>query len=108
MPKAFREYFPGQQLLPRVLNRFPGAAVLARHPQLMLMTDDVYEHIRFDAEAPPHILQAAPSLADRTLVVNGVSKTYAMTGWRIGCAAGPYDIIKAMGIVQSQSTSGVC
>ena len=50
----------------------------------MVMTDDIYEHIRFDGQRTPHLLNAAPELRDRTLVVNGVSKTYAMTGWRIG------------------------
>ncbi len=81
------------------------ADVLLRHPQVMLMTDDIYEHIRFDDQASPHILAIEPLLRDRTVVVNGVSKTYAMTGWRIGYAAGPSDIISAMDTLQSQSTS---
>lgn len=81
------------------------ADVLLRHPQVMLMTDDIYEHIRFTDDGNPHILAIEPSLRDRTVVVNGVSKTYAMTGWRIGYAAGPADLISAMETLQSQSTS---
>ena len=65
------------------------ADVLASHPHVMVMTDDIYEHIRFDGESTPHLLAVAPELRDRTLAVNGVSKTYAMTGWRIGWIAGP-------------------
>ncbi len=79
--------------------------VLMRHPQVMVMTDDIYEHIRFDDQIQPHILTVEPRLRDRTVIVNGVSKTYAMTGWRIGYAAGPSDIISAMETLQSQSTS---
>lgn len=82
------------------------ADVLMRHPQVMVLTDDIYEHIRFADAAPPHLLTIEPGLRDRTLVVNGVSKTYAMTGWRIGYAAGPADIIAALDMLQSQSTSG--
>jgi len=81
------------------------ADVLLRHPQVMIMTDDIYEHIRFDGTRTPHLLNAAPELRERTLVINGVSKTYAMTGWRIGYAAGPSDLIAALDILQSQSTS---
>lgn len=81
------------------------ADVLLRHPQVMLMTDDIYEHIRFSEEAHPHILAIEPDLRERTMVINGVSKTYAMTGWRIGYAAGPVDLIAAMETLQSQSTS---
>lgn len=84
------------------------ADVLLRHPQVMVLTDDIYEHIRFEAAAPQHLLAIEPSLRDRTLLVNGVSKTYAMTGWRIGYAAGPSDLIAALDMLQSQSTSGVC
>ncbi|EJL71350.1 aspartate/tyrosine/aromatic aminotransferase [Variovorax sp. CF313] len=82
------------------------ADVLMRHPQVMVLTDDIYEHIRFTDAALPHLLAIEPGLRDRTLVVNGVSKTYAMTGWRIGYAAGPADIIAALDMLQSQSTSG--
>lgn len=84
------------------------ADVLLRHPQVMLMTDDIYEHIRFDEQGHPHILAIEPALRERTVVVNGVSKTYAMTGWRIGYAAGPADLISAMETLQSQSTSNAC
>ena len=83
------------------------ADVLLRHPQVMVLTDDIYEHIRFDDVSPQHLLAVEPALQERTLVVNGVSKTYAMTGWRIGYAAGPADIIAALDMLQSQSTSGV-
>jgi len=73
-----------------------------------VMTDDIYEHIRFDGRKTPHILGAAPELRERTLIVNGVSKTYAMTGWRIGYAAGPADMIRAMDTLLSQSTGNCC
>lgn len=72
------------------------------------MTDDIYEHIRYDGERTPHIVAVAPSLRDRTLVVNGVSKTYAMTGWRIGYVAGPADLVRAMDTLLSQSTGNCC
>jgi aspartate aminotransferase len=81
------------------------ADVLLRHPNVLVMMDDIYEHIRYTDEAAPHLLTVEPALASRTLVVNGVSKTYAMTGWRIGYAAGPADLIGAMDTLQSQSTS---
>ena len=85
------------------------ADVLMRHPQVMVLIDDIYEHIRFgDSDRPKHLLEIEPALRDRTLVVNGVSKTYAMTGWRVGYAVGPADIIAAMDMLQSQSTSGAC
>ena len=84
------------------------ADVLLRHPQVMLLADDIYEHIRFDGASlteRAHILAIEPQLRSRTVLINGVSKTYAMTGWRIGYAAGPADIIAAMDMLQSQSTS---
>ncbi|KQN56601.1 aspartate transaminase [Erwinia sp. Leaf53] len=81
------------------------ADVLLDYPHLAIMTDDIYEHIRYDGSENVHLLEVEPRLADRTLVVNGVSKTYAMTGWRIGYAAGPKALIAAMGTLQSQSTS---
>ncbi|WP_053180544.1 aspartate transaminase [Pseudomonas kilonensis] len=84
------------------------ADVLLDHPQVLLMTDDIYEHIRYEGLDNPHILAIEPALTERTLVVNGVSKTYAMTGWRIGYAAGPADLIAAMATLQSQSTSNAC
>jgi aspartate aminotransferase len=84
------------------------ADVLARHPHVMVMTDDIYEHIRFDGKVTPHLLNAAPELKDRVLAVNGVSKTYAMTGWRIGWIAGPSDLISALNTLQSQSSGNAC
>ena len=84
------------------------ADVLLDAPHVLLMTDDIYEHIRYEGLENPHILAIEPALNDRTLVVNGVSKTYAMTGWRIGYAAGPADVIGAMATLQSQSTSNAC
>lgn len=79
--------------------------VLLRHPQVWIMTDDMYEHLVFDDFVFTTPAQIEPRLYDRTLTCNGVSKAYAMTGWRIGYAAGPVALIKAMGTVQSQSTS---
>ncbi|MGC6369187.1 aspartate transaminase [Pseudomonas sp. K2I15] len=84
------------------------ADVLLDYPQVLLMTDDIYEHIRYEGLENPHILAIEPALTERTVVVNGVSKTYAMTGWRIGYAAGPADLIGAMATLQSQSTSNAC
>jgi aspartate aminotransferase len=80
--------------------------VLERHPHVALMTDDIYEHIRFDGGAPVCPVAIAPGLRERTLLVNGVSKTYAMTGFRIGYGAGPKPLLAAMHIIQSQTTSG--
>ncbi len=80
-------------------------AVLKKHPQVLVATDDMYEHVNLSGEKFVNILNATPELKDRTIVLNGVSKAYAMTGWRIGYAAGPEKIIKAMEILQSQSTS---
>lgn len=82
------------------------ADVLRQHPQIIIISDDIYEKIIWQGEKVPHILQVAPDLANRTLIINGVSKAYAMTGWRIGYAAGPAEIIAGMKKVQSQSTSG--
>ena len=79
--------------------------VLRRHPGVLIASDDMYEHIRMDDAPFVNILNACPGLYARTLVLNGVSKAYAMTGWRIGYAAGPAEIIAAMDNVQSQSTS---
>ena len=84
------------------------ADVLAKHPHVMVMTDDIYEHIRFDGERTVHFLEAAPELRDRTLVINSVSKTYAMTGWRIGYAAGPRDLVQALDTLLSQSAGNCC
>lgn len=79
--------------------------VLKRHPHILVATDDMYEHVNLSGEKFHNILNAAPELKNRCIVLNGVSKAYSMTGWRIGYAAGPEHIIKAMGILQSQSTS---
>ncbi|CAH1070094.1 pyridoxal phosphate-dependent aminotransferase [Candidatus Nitrotoga sp. 1052] len=79
--------------------------VLRKHPQILIATDDMYEHIALRDEKFVNILNACPDLYSRTMVLNGVSKSYAMTGWRIGYAAGPEHIITAMENVQSQSTS---
>jgi aspartate aminotransferase len=74
----------------------------------MLLSDEIYEHILFDGADFISFGQACPALLDRTIIRNGVSKAYAMTGWRIGYGAGPKDLIKAMGKVQSQSTTNPC
>ncbi len=79
--------------------------VLVKHPHVYIMTDDMYEHLVYDDFTYTTPAQVEPSLFDRTLTCNGVSKSYAMTGWRIGYAGGPKDLIKAMSKVQSQSTS---
>ncbi len=79
--------------------------VLEGHPRVVVATDDMYEHILWTDEPFVNIVNACPSLYERTVVMNGVSKAYAMTGWRIGYAGGPVELIKAMKKVQSQSTS---
>jgi aspartate aminotransferase len=81
------------------------AEVLLRHPQVWVLTDDMYEHLLYDGLKFWTIAQVEPRLYERTLTMNGVSKAYAMTGWRIGYAAGPEPLIKAMGKVISQTTS---
>ena len=82
--------------------------VLVRHPHVWVLTDDMYEHLVYDDFKFSTPAQIEPSLYDRTLTMNGVSKAYCMTGWRIGYAGGPEKLIKAMGDVQSQSTSNPC
>lgn len=84
------------------------AEVLRKHPQVLIATDDMYEAILWADEPFANIVMAAPDLYDRTMVLHGVSKAYSMTGWRIGYAAGPVEMIKAMAKVQSQSTSNPC
>ena len=79
--------------------------VLMKHPHVWVMTDDMYEHLVYDGFEFATVVQIEPLLYDRTLTVNGVSKAYCMTGWRIGYAGGPAPLIKAMGTIQSQSTS---
>lgn len=82
--------------------------VLMRHPQVWVLSDDMYEHLAYDDFAFCTPAQVEPGLKDRTLTVNGVSKAYAMTGWRIGYAAGPQPLIAAIRKIQSQSTSNPC
>src|ERR1700753_1633630 len=79
--------------------------VLVKHPHVWVMTDDMYEHLVYDDFEFTTVAQIEPKLYDRTLTVNGVSKAYCMTGWRIGYAGGPANLIKAMATIQSQSTS---
>ncbi|MDF1677379.1 MAG: pyridoxal phosphate-dependent aminotransferase [Legionellaceae bacterium] len=81
--------------------------VLLKHPNILIATDDMYEHILWSGPFV-NILDACPELYPRTIVLNGVSKAYAMTGWRIGFAGGPEDLIKSMKLIQSQSTSNPC
>lgn len=82
--------------------------VLLRHPHVWVLADDIYEHLVYDDFRFVTPAQVEPRLIDRTLTMNGVSKAYAMTGWRIGYGAGPVELIKAMANVQSQSTSNPC
>jgi aspartate aminotransferase len=82
--------------------------VLVRHPHVWILTDDMYEHLVYGDFVFTTPAQVEPSLYDRTLTMNGVSKAYAMTGWRIGYAAGPVELIKAMDMIQGQQTSGAC
>lgn len=84
------------------------ADVLLEHPQVMVMTDEIYEHIRYDGRDNPHILAVEPALRERTLIVNGVSKSYAMTGFRIGFVAGPVALVKAIAKLKSQSAGTSC
>jgi aspartate aminotransferase len=84
------------------------ADVLLKHPHVWVMTDDMYEHLTYDGFEYKTIAQVEPRLYDRTLTVNGVSKAYCMTGWRIGYAGGPKELIKAMGAIQSNSTANPC
>ncbi|MCB1903837.1 MAG: pyridoxal phosphate-dependent aminotransferase [Gammaproteobacteria bacterium] len=84
------------------------ANVLLENPRIAVVTDDIYEHILWTGAPFVNILNVCPELTNRCFVLNGVSKAYAMTGWRIGYAAGPADVIKAMVKIQSQSTSNPC
>ena len=79
--------------------------VLKKHPQVLIISDDIYEHIRWGDDEFINIAMACPELKNRIIILNGVSKAYAMTGWRIGYAAGPEEVVKAMKKIQSQSTS---
>jgi aspartate aminotransferase len=82
------------------------AEVLLRHPHVWVLTDDIYEHLLYDGATFRTLAQVEPALRERTLTMNGVSKAYAMTGWRIGYGAGPAPLIKAMELVQSQISGG--
>jgi aspartate aminotransferase len=82
--------------------------VLLRHPHVLILSDDIYEHVIFEGHTFHTLAEVEPSLKERILTVNGVSKSYAMTGWRIGYGAGPLWLIKAMTALQSQSTSNAC
>ena len=81
------------------------AQVLIDYPDIIILSDDIYNRLVFEGDLAPHILQAEPKLVDRTLIINGLSKTYSMTGWRVGWAVGPIEIIGAMNKYQSQSVS---
>jgi len=83
-------------------------AVLERHPAIVVLSDDIYEHIYWAEQPFASFATACPALQDRTVTTNGVSKAYAMTGWRIGYAAGPQELISAMTTIQSQSTTNPC
>jgi len=82
--------------------------VLLHHPHVWVLTDDIYEHLIYGDFVFVTPAQVEPNLYERTLTMNGVSKSYAMTGWRIGYAAGPEHLIKAMDMLQGQQTSGAC
>lgn len=82
--------------------------VLLKHPHVFILSDDIYEYLVYDGLPFYTIASVVPELQSRTLIVNGVSKSYSMTGWRIGYGAGPKEIIKAMTMLQSQSTSNAC
>ena len=84
------------------------AEVLVKHPQVIICSDDIYEHFVFDNRTFSNILNVCPELYSRCVIVNGVSKAYSMTGWRIGWTAGPAELIASMKKIQSQSTSNPC
>jgi aspartate aminotransferase len=84
------------------------ANVLCKYPDIYILSDDIYEHLVYDDLTFYNIVQVEPILKARTLILNGVSKSYSMTGWRIGYGAGPKPLIKAMNLIQSQSTSNAC
>lgn len=79
--------------------------VLRKHPKIVIISDDIYNRLVFDGKLAPHLLQECPDLRNRTVIVNGASKTYSMTGWRVGWAVGPKEVIGAMTKYQSQSVS---
>lgn len=98
---------PSGGIMPRE-NLLAVAEVLRRYPHVHILTDDMYELLQFSSEPFVTLAQVAPDLYDRTLTVNGMSKGYAMTGWRIGFAGGRPDLIKAMAKIQSQTTANPC
>lgn len=83
------------------------AAVLERHPDVWVLSDDMYEHLSYTGEPVVTMAKAAPAIASRVMTVSGVSKTYAMTGWRVGFGAGPRDLVRAMVNMQGQVTAGI-
>lgn len=83
-------------------------AELAKKHKLFLILDDVYEHLYYTAQKPEHLLEVAPELKNQSIIINSISKSYAMTGWRLGFAAGPKELIQKMTMLQSQSTSNPC
>ncbi len=87
---------------------FELSKVLSKHPHVNILSDDIYEHIIYDSEKFYNILNVAPDLYDRTFIVNGVSKAFSMTGWRIGYGAGNAELIKSISKIQSQSTTNPC
>jgi aspartate aminotransferase len=82
--------------------------VLVRHPHVWVLADEIYEHLTYSTDRAPSFGESCPALQDRLLIVSGVSKTYAMTGWRIGYGVGPQNLMKALTNIQSQQTSGAC
>lgn len=84
------------------------AELLLRHPHVLVLTDDMYEHIIYDDAKFCTLVEVEPALCERVLTVNGVSKTYAMTGWRVGFCGGPKQLLQAMLNVQGQATNGIC
>lgn len=82
--------------------------VIERHPRIVVLSDEIYEHIQWTGAPYSSFAAACPALANRTVTINGMSKAYAMSGWRIGYAAGPRDLIRAMATLQSQSTTNAC
>ena len=113
IPTTYAQHYKitPEQLEARIAYSFTElralADVLERHPNILIATDDMYEHILW-SQPFVNILDACPALYARTIVLNGVSKAYAMTGWRIGYAGGPAQLIAAMKTIQSQSTSNPC
>ena len=98
---------PTGAVYPRDALRALGE-LLQEHPRIVVLSDEIYEHIQWAVDAYTSFAVANPELYDRTVTINGVSKAYAMTGWRVGYAAGPTELIRAMAKIQSQSTTNAC